>query len=115
MPMYEYRCSQCEIVIEEMQKFSDAPLVDCEKCGSKGTLSKLISKSSFALKGTGWYTTDYKKSSAPPPSSGSSSGSDVKATAPDASPTAGSTTPAKSETAATPAAVPSPSKSNKAD
>lgn len=65
MPVYEYICDRCEKVTEEMQKFSDAPLTDCEACGEKGKLRKLISRSSFALKGTGWYTTDYKKSSAP--------------------------------------------------
>lgn len=67
MPVYEYICESCEKVIEEMQKFSDAPLTDCEACGAKGKLRKLISRSSFALKGTGWYTTDYKRSSAPKP------------------------------------------------
>jgi putative FmdB family regulatory protein len=61
MPIYEYRCEACEKVTEAMQKFSDAALVDCEICGGKGTLSKLISRSSFALKGSGWYTTDYKR------------------------------------------------------
>jgi putative FmdB family regulatory protein len=61
MPIYEYRCQSCEKITEAMQKFSDAPLVDCEFCGEKGTLSKLISRSSFALKGSGWYTTDYKR------------------------------------------------------
>ncbi len=65
MPVYEYICESCEKVTEEMQKFSDAPLTDCEACGAKGKLRKLISRSSFALKGTGWYTTDYKRSSAP--------------------------------------------------
>lgn len=97
MPMYEYRCEKCEAVIEEMQKFSDAPLTDCTACGATGTLSKLISKSSFALKGTGWYTTDYKKSSAP------------TAAAPSVS------VPATPAPAATPAAAPSPSISSKAD
>lgn len=99
MPMYEYRCEKCEVVIETMQKFSDAPLTDCEKCGAKGTLSKLISKSSFALKGTGWYTTDYKKSSAPAASA----------------PAESVTKSEPASTTATPAASPSPNKSNKAD
>ena len=65
MPVYEYRCDACGKDLEAIQKFSDAPLTDCEGCGEKATLKKLISKSSFALKGSGWYTTDYKKSSAP--------------------------------------------------
>lgn len=63
MPLYEYQCEACEKVLEVMQKFSDAPLAECPDC--HGKVSKLISRTSFALKGNGWYTTDYKKSSAP--------------------------------------------------
>jgi putative FmdB family regulatory protein len=62
MPVYEYRCDACEKLTEAIQKFSDAPLVDCELCGAKGTLKKQMSRTSFALKGSGWYTTDYKRS-----------------------------------------------------
>lgn len=61
MPLYEYRCENCEKTIEAMQKFSDAPLEKCEFCNGK--LQKLMSLNSFSLKGTGWYSTDYKKSS----------------------------------------------------
>jgi putative FmdB family regulatory protein len=63
MPLYEYECAQCRKVFEVMQKFSDEPLQECETC--KGPVKKLMSLSGFALKGSGWYTTDYKKSSAP--------------------------------------------------
>jgi putative FmdB family regulatory protein len=69
MPLYEYQCENCEKTQEIMQKFSDAPLTDCELCGGKGTLSKMISRSSFALKGSGWYVTDYKKSGQSKPKS----------------------------------------------
>jgi len=58
MPLYEYECSKCGKVIEAIQKFSDDPLIKCEECS--GRLKKLVSKSSFALKGKGWYATDYK-------------------------------------------------------
>ncbi|MDY6863890.1 MAG: FmdB family zinc ribbon protein [Thermodesulfobacteriota bacterium] len=58
MPIYEYRCMQCGNKIEVMQRFSDAPLTNCN-CG--GGLEKLISKSSFHLKGSGWYVTDYAR------------------------------------------------------
>jgi len=58
MPLYEYECSKCGKVIEAIQKFSDDPLTKCEECG--GRLEKLISKSSFFLKGSGWYATDYQ-------------------------------------------------------
>ncbi len=57
MPIYEYLCHQCHEITEEWQKFSDPPLTTCKKCG--GPLKKLISESSFHLKGTGWYVTDY--------------------------------------------------------
>lgn len=65
MPIYEYLCKVCQKVTEAMQKLSDSPLTDCEHCGGKGTLAKQMSLSSFALKGSGWYATDYKKSSTP--------------------------------------------------
>lgn len=40
----------------------DAPMPEsCDACGGK--LSKLLSRTSFALKGSGWYTTDYKRKS----------------------------------------------------
>lgn len=59
MPIYEYKCSKCGTVCEAIQKFSDAPLTDCEECGTHGTLEKLMSLGSFHLKGSGWYVTDY--------------------------------------------------------
>ena len=59
MPIYEYECKQCNQVTEAMQKFSDAPLTQCPKC--KGNLKKMISQSSFHLKGSGWYVTDYAR------------------------------------------------------
>ena len=57
MPIYEYSCSECDDVIEKIQKFSDPHLTKHEGCG--GALTKLISQSSFRLKGSGWYVTDY--------------------------------------------------------
>jgi len=56
MPIYEYRCSKCG-TLEVSQRITDDPLVRCPTCRSK--LTKLISRSSFRLKGTGWYLTDY--------------------------------------------------------
>ena len=57
MPLYEYQCTQCGKIGEVLQKFSDKPLKKCNHCSGK--LQKLISHSSFHLKGTGWYVTDY--------------------------------------------------------
>ncbi|HUV49437.1 MAG TPA: zinc ribbon domain-containing protein [Anaerolineae bacterium] len=57
MPVYEYECTQCGEVEEVIQKFSDKSLTKCRHCAGK--LQKLISQSTFHLKGTGWYVTDY--------------------------------------------------------
>jgi putative FmdB family regulatory protein len=57
MPIYEYECSKCGHQTEIWQKFSDAPITKCEMC--RGKMKKLISQSTFHLKGTGWYATDY--------------------------------------------------------
>ena len=69
MPVYEYECTQCGELEEVIQKFSDKPLTKCRHCAGK--LQKLISQSTFHLKGTGWYVTDYahksQGSSAPAP------------------------------------------------
>lgn len=69
MPIYEYECKKCGKVLEAYQQFSDAPLKKCDHCS--GNLQKLISHSTFHLKGTGWYVTDYaNRSGGPAPSSG---------------------------------------------
>ena len=57
MPIYEYRCLDCGHQFELMQKFSDPPAETCTSCS--GTVQKLISRSAFHLKGSGWYVTDY--------------------------------------------------------
>lgn len=57
MPIYEYQCDQCGKVEEALQKITDRPLTKCAHCS--GRLHKLVSQSSFHLKGTGWYVTDY--------------------------------------------------------
>jgi putative FmdB family regulatory protein len=64
MPLYEYRCAKCGNVFEVIQKFSDTPLTVHEACG--GTVERLISRSGFALKGSGWYATDYPRSGSTP-------------------------------------------------
>ena len=68
MPIYEYECTRCGNIEEAIQKFSDKPLKKCRQCSGK--LHRLISQSSFHLKGSGWYVTDYaNRSSAKAPSS----------------------------------------------
>mgnify|MGYP001255548825 CR=1 FL=1 len=57
MPIYEYECVKCGKMTEAIQRFSDPPLANCSHCS--GELRKLISMSTFHLKGSGWYVTDY--------------------------------------------------------
>jgi putative FmdB family regulatory protein len=59
MPIYEYQCQACGHQLEKLQKVNDPVLVDCPHC-HKPTLQKLMSATSFQLKGTGWYATDFK-------------------------------------------------------
>jgi len=61
MPIYEFECTKCGAMVEVFQKLSDKPLSRCKQCSGK--LHKLISQSSFHLKGTGWYVTDYANKS----------------------------------------------------
>lgn len=56
MPIYEYECPKCG-TFEVMQKISEKPLKKCPDCSSR--VHKLVSQTSFQLKGTGWYVTDY--------------------------------------------------------
>lgn len=66
MPIYEYQCGNCGHQLEAMQKFSDPALTSCPKCAQE-TLKKLVSSTSFQLKGTGWYATDFKDKGKPKP------------------------------------------------
>jgi len=59
MPIYEYRCQSCGHEFEQWQKITEPAISKCKICG--GQASRLISHSSFVLKGTGWYVTDYAR------------------------------------------------------
>jgi len=90
MPRYEYECAKCEKVFEVTQKFSDAPLAQCPEC--QGPIAKVFSQSSFALKGKGWYTTDYKRAgkseAAPAPAAPAATAAPAAPAAPAAKPAA---------------------------
>lgn len=58
MPIYEYECTKCG-TFEVTQRITEKPLGRCPTC--KGKVKKLISNTSFQLKGTGWYITDYAR------------------------------------------------------
>ena len=58
MPIYEYRCEKCGD-FEVTQRITEDPLKKCPTCKRK--VSKLMSSTSFQLKGSGWYVTDYAR------------------------------------------------------
>ncbi len=62
MPTYEYECSHCGYAFEKSQNINDKPLQKCPKCAKK--IKRLIgSGSGIIFKGSGFYATDYRKSS----------------------------------------------------
>ncbi len=60
MPTYEYECTNCGHKFEKIQGINDEPLKTCIKCNEK-SLKKLFHTSGIIFKGSGFYTTDYKK------------------------------------------------------
>lgn len=62
MPIYEYQCEACSEVVEAWQSLKDEPMKECPACS--GALKKLVSMSSFQLKGGGWYSDGYGSSRA---------------------------------------------------
>jgi putative FmdB family regulatory protein len=123
MPIYEYKCPKCGVV-EAMQGIKEKPLKKCPNCKSK--VERMISSSSFVLKGSGWYATDYAKKSTPPSdTSNATNGTNGSASATDASKpstdkstsTSDTKTPASTEKAASSEKAPSakPASSSKSD
>jgi len=60
MPIYEYRCSNCGHEMERMQDITSNPLKKCPNC-KRMKLERLISRSAFILKGSGWFRDGYGK------------------------------------------------------
>jgi len=61
LPTYEYMCEKCEHEFEREQRISDPPVKTCPECRSR-KVKKLISRTSFVLKGGGWYSDLYSSS-----------------------------------------------------
>jgi putative FmdB family regulatory protein len=106
MPIYEYHCKKCG-VFEVTQRITESPLAVCPTC--EGDVRRLISHTSFVLKGSGWYATDYARSNG---KSESASGSTSKDGAADGS--SEKSAAASSESSKTSSAESSKSSSDKA-
>ena len=109
MPIYEYQCPDCGYRFEQLQKISDEPIRVCPNC-SEQHLKKLVSQTSFVLKGGGWYKDHYGLKGG----DGKSDSGTAKEAAPASSdkpaatekPASAPTAPASTETKATPAPPP---------
>ena len=109
MPLYEYQCEKCAHRFEVIQKFSDAPIEVCPKCG--GAVKKLFSSPAIQFKGTGWYITDYAqkgKSGGESSSGKSSSSSDGDKSDAKKSDSGSSDSSSKSDSAASTSSTPAP-------
>ena len=111
MPIYAYRCEGCGFQKDALQKLSDPPLVDCPQCGQP-KMVKQVTAAGFALKGSGWYVTDFRDQKKPAtkttdnngtataPADGTASASAVKeTTSVPAAPASTATTPVSASSA----------------
>jgi putative FmdB family regulatory protein len=58
MPTYEYLCRACDHEFEREQRITDPKVRTCPKC-KKRRVERLISQTSFVLKGGGWHSDLY--------------------------------------------------------
>ena len=91
MPIYEYQCPKCG-VFEVTQRITEDPLKECPTCSAD--VHRIISSTSFILKGSGWYATDYARSSSKSESSTKDSPSNGGANASDSASSSTDTKPA---------------------
>lgn len=84
MPLYTYKCNNCEQLFEKRQKMSDDPLSDCIYC--EGSVRRVINSVGIVFKGKGFYVTDNRgkkngaSSSSTTKTDSTEKGSDTKTT-----------------------------------
>jgi putative FmdB family regulatory protein len=61
MPLYDYQCEKCQHVFELKQSFTDEPVGACPRCSSRSR--RKFRPVPIIYKGSGFYTTDYARSS----------------------------------------------------
>jgi len=102
MPIYEYKCDKCGIY-EVTQRITESPLKKCPTCGRK--TERILSRSSFVLKGSGWYQTDYGRKGSSVSESSSSNGSTSTPSSTESKPAPSSESKSTSEKPSTKAAT----------
>jgi putative FmdB family regulatory protein len=105
VPTYQYACTACGEQLEAVQSFTDAALTECPACG--GTLRKVFSAVGVVFKGSGFYKTDSRSSTAGKSSESKSDKTESSAktdSAPKADTKSGDGKAASTSTTSTPAA-----------
>jgi putative FmdB family regulatory protein len=97
MPIYEYHCPKCG-TFETTQRITEPALKRCPTCKSK--VERMISATSFVLKGSGWYATDYARSGSAKATDGSSEKSEKSDSKPSSETASNGTTNGSSSAAA---------------
>ena len=90
MPVYEYQCKGCGHEFEREQRISDTPVKKCPSCGALKA-RRQISRTSFVLKGGGWYSDLYGTAKPAAASTPEVSAGNESKPAADAAPSASST------------------------
>ncbi len=114
MPVYEYLCKGCGHEFEREQRISEAPIKKCPSCGA-GKARRQISRTSFVLKGGGWYSDLYGNAKPAAPSASESTTAGESKTASESKPAADTpaASPAESKTDAGGKSDPPPGKGPK--
>jgi len=95
MPIYMYRCTDCEHIFETQQRMTDDPLTDCPQCGGK--IRRLVNSVGVVFKGKGFYVTDNRGSKALAPSASSKKETGAETGAPSSAANSESSAPSSSE------------------
>jgi putative FmdB family regulatory protein len=74
VPLYEYACKKCGKHVDKIEKFDGPYLKKCPSCG--GTVERVTSAPAIQFKGSGWYITDYGRSSSKEQSAKETGGKD---------------------------------------
>lgn len=56
MPLYQYKCNDCETIFERQQRMIEPPVRECPEC--QGSVRRLINSVGIVFKGSGFYVTD---------------------------------------------------------
>jgi putative FmdB family regulatory protein len=109
MPVYEYECKQCHREFEYQQRMADPDKTVCEACG--GALDRIISRTAFQLKGSGWYKDLYSSSKPDAKPADAAASGDAKPAASSETPAASSSSEKKESSPSTPSTPSTPSPS----